>query len=406
MTIRNYTLTLEILPVEAPVPSDYTISVEVLPLGVSSSTLRVPYNFTIDLSPVEINITEPIRRTAYRFLDEIISDFIDENRELKTLVNFGEDTQTVALNYRYGIPDASGNNTIQLKLLRPLPDEVGLNTPTFLSREVANTVIDKVRVRFAPPIDATPYLRPRNERVDYNKQLGKSLNNVTLKVLSLETGSFGSFDTSKNLSFEDSIFRRWYSYDFDSAELNIDFSDYNNFVFYGSATMRLAAFREKLRQLERLQQDNKQFIGTVFTGSFDSVGSSLVLNESAEFSKQKEDIIRSFDRYEQYLYFTPSGSNNPYSGSLWYDDDWYDYNPIGYWPKTSSGSLYSVSSSIAQDWYTTQSAIAERFDEGNENNLINTIPTHIREHEDNAPYFTFVAMIGHFFDTIKPYIDQ
>lgn len=405
MATNTYNIRVEILPFVRLPSKNYNLSVTVNPAEIGEKTLEVPYRFQFNLRPIRVNLSEPIKVTAFEFLNDIISNYIDENRELKTLLNLGEDTQDVVISYRYGPQDTTGTSTLQLKLLRPIPEDADINTPVFISRELAQTVIDKARFRFAPELDDTPYLRPRNEKVQVNNHLGKTLKNVTLKVLALETGSYGKFDQSNNISFEDSIFRRWYSYDFDSSELNIDFTDYNKFVFYGSAAMRLAAFREKLRQVENLNSLISQFSGSVFTGSYDAAGSSFVLEQSANYAKQKEDLIRSFDRYEQYLYFTPSGSNSPYSGSV-YDDDYYDYNPTAYWPKSSSGVLYSVTSSIADSWYVTQSAIAQRYDEFNENNLINTVPTHIREDDDNAPYFTFVAMIGHFFDTIKPYADQ
>jgi hypothetical protein len=389
----------------------YRIVTEIIPSGVDSQALQFDYPFEFNLSNISLNISDPIKQTAFEFLNEILENYIDEDRELKTLLNFGEDHQNVIIARRYGPPDATGTPTLQLKLLNPIPDDIssqedGNPNAAFISTEVANSVIQNARFFDAPPIDRTPYLRSKNTNITINEELGRSLKNVTLNVLNLDTGSVGGLDQSSNVSFEDSIFRRWYSYDFNSSELNIDFTNYNNFVFYGSAAMRLQAFRQKLLEIEKLTLSNLQFEGSVFTGSLATAGASYILQQSAKFSKEKEDIIRSFDRYEQYLYFTPSGSNSPYSASFEFVDGGTEFNQIGYWPKQSNGTLFPVSSEEATMWFDTQIQIAQRFDEFNENNLINTIPTHIREHDENAPYFTFVVMIGHFFDTIKPYIDQ
>jgi len=385
----------------------YPININIVPEQTTEQELTLIYPFSINVLPVNVNISDPLIEKSYEFLKTAIENYVDEDRELKTLLNYGEDKQSVAVAYRYGLEDVNSIKTIQLKLLQPVPDDISVNSPVFLSREVAKSIIDKVRIRFAPEIDATPYLRPKNLKVNNNVDLGKTLNNVTLKFLALNTGSVGTIDDANNKTFEDQIFRRWYSYDFNSSELNIDFTDYKNFVFYGSAAMRLAAFKEKLNNLEQLEYKRIQFLSSsTYIGTTASAGYLFVQEESAKFSKEKEDIIRAFDRYEQYLYFTESGSSSPYTASAYYADTGMEYNPVGYWPKNSSGSVYATYSPEAIDWFESQSLIAQRYDEFNVNNLVNTVPTHIREHIDNDSYITFVTMVGHFFDNIKLYVDH
>ncbi len=395
---------IEIIPAAIPVNSAGRIQLDILPAGTPAQKKSVEYKFKIKPQPININLSNPIIETANQFLEDILNVYIDEERELKTLLNYGEDRQSVVLGYRRGPIDINGIDSIQLKLLQPVPDDIATNTPIFLSREVAQTVIDKVRVRFTQPRDSTPYLRPKNLNIKVDLDTGKSLRNVTFNRLSLQSGSVGALDQFKNKTFEDEIFRQWYSYDFNSSELNIDFTNYENFVFYGSATMRLAAFKQKLEQLERLETLRNQIL-TSYTANTASAGFIYLQEKSEEYSLQKENIIRSFDRYEQYLFFTPSGSTSPYSASFAYTDGGTEYNPIGYWPKSGS-ALYPIASNVAVEWYESQSLIAQRFDEFNENNLVNTIPTHIREDSNNGAYITFVTMIGQLFDNIKIYIDQ
>jgi hypothetical protein len=407
-----FPIVIRIIPRQEAVRSLFPLVVSISPAQTESQTitfgkLRTGETSTIETLPIEVNVSEPLVLTALDFLNTTFDTYIDEDRELKTLLNYGEDRQSVALAYRYGPLDSNNVQTLQLKLLSPVPEDIGVSSSVFISREVAKSVVDKVRIRFAPEIDTTPYLRPKNLSAKSNLTSGKSINNVTLNVLSLESGSIGVYDPYKNVSFEDQIFRQWYSYDFNSSELNIDFKDYSNFVFYGSAAMRLSAFREKLRQLELLEASRIQFLSSsTYVASTGSAGAIFVQQKSAEYSAQKENIIRGFDRYEQHLYFTPSGSVSPYSASAYYADGGIEYNPQSYWPKTVSGSLYSIYASESIAWYGQQLEIAQRFDEFNENNLVNTIPTYIREDDSNDSYLTFVSMTGHFFDLIKPYIDQ
>lgn len=395
---------VEILAAPRAFNSVATVQVDIRPIATTEQTKKIDYKFNIRKIPIRINISEPIINTANIFLQDIINTYVDEERELKTLLNYGEDKQSVVLAYRRGPLDINGIETLQLKLLQPVPDDITINNSTFLSREVAKTIIDKVRVRFAPEIDATPYLRPKNLKATANLDTGKYVRNVTLNKLALQSGSVGLYDSKQNKTFEDEIFRQWYSYDFNSSELNINFSDYNNFVFYSSAALRLEAFKQKLQRLEQLEFSRKQILEP-YTANTASAGFIYVQEKSAEYALQKEDIIRSFDRYEQYLYFTPSGSNSAYSASFDYVDGGVEFNQIGYWPKSGS-QLYPVNSSISVNWYNTQLEIAQRFDEFNENNLVNTIPTHVREDHANAPYVTFVLMVGQLFDNIKLYIDD
>ena len=380
------------------------VRVIISPAATPSQLFTRNDSIVVNPSQINVNLSEPLITSALEFLQTAVDTYVDEDRTLKTLLNYGEDRQSVALAYRYGPVDVNGLSRVQLKLLQPVPDDITVSSSVFLSREVTKTLIDKVRVRFSPELNTTPYLRPKNLAVQVDLDTGRTLNNMTLQKLSLQSGSVGLVDSFQNKTFEDEIFRQWYSYDFNSSELKIDFTDYNNFMFYGSAAMRLASFKEKLRQLEILESKRKQILAT-YSANTASVALIYLQDQSATISKQHEDVIRGFDRYEQYLYFTPSGSNSPYSASAYYADMGYEYNSLGYWPKSGS-VVWPVSSNTATNWYETQSLIAQRFDEFNENNLVNTIPSHLRDDSSSDAYITFVSMIGHFFDTIKPFVDQ
>jgi hypothetical protein len=224
--IINYTISVNILPAKQVKSFAYTISTIITPAAALEQQVELNYPFVFNVRPIDLHISEITKQVSADFFQRLLSSYIDEDRELKELLNFGEDRQSVILAKRFGPIDATGTPTVQLKLLQPVPDDVGTDNRAFVSREVANTVIDKFRVRFAPEIDNTPFLRPKNTDVRINNQLGKTLRNVTLQLLSLETGSLGASDSSNNVSFEDQIFRRWYSYDFNSSELNLDFTEY------------------------------------------------------------------------------------------------------------------------------------------------------------------------------------
>lgn len=381
-------------------------------------------NIRIEVEPIELNISPVILGLINVFLADAYNTFIDPSRFYKLLLNFGRDSQSVIANYRL---NPVNRNELQLKLTSPISPTVGVNTPVFLSRELAKTFIDEIKIAFAAPKDRTPYLRPLNTKISVPGNY-KETRQATLETLNLLQGAAGNIENAA--TFSDSIFRKWYSYDWDSTELNQDFSDYNKFVFYGSAELRLKSFREKIRQLEIEQSKVVQNVyqlttGSAFTGSNSQLAGPICLGSasnqvtvvssslaayptlasaSKEAALRIEHIIRSFDPYERYLFY--SDGSTPYSASADYAIDGYEYFATGSWPRNEANQLYSHTSSVSLAWFAAQSVIAQRFDEHNQNSLMYTIPNHIYYDDDSQSFITFVLTVGHFFDNLKPYIDQ
>lgn len=343
----------------------------------------------VKLSTANVPLFTALTETARQVIREKTLTFFDENREYKTLLNFGDDRQYVAEAWRLA---PSNTGSLQLKLLKPLDTDVDVNTTAFISREIAQSVIDVIDFELAPLVDNTPYLRPFN--MDSKNFVDSKMfaTNATLSTLGLSTGSAGTIINNSTISYDDTVFRRWFTGDFKSSELNVDFTDYNNFVHFGSAYKRLEAFTEKLLKVEELT-----------SASISSSVSSSTISIRLK-AQEKERIIRTFDPYEQFLYYA-TGSI-PYTASAYYTTNEVEYNPIAYWPKQPDGTPYSPNSSTATSWLTTQTGIAQRYDDNNPNYLVTNLPSHIREDVDSEDFTTFVSMVGHIFDNIKVYADQ
>lgn len=334
----------------------------------------------IDVVNTSYSIVGAIQSASRDLIRLQTSQFFDNSREYKTVLNFGDDKQYVLEAWRPVTDTAS----IQLKLLKPLEAGVSLYDQAYIVREFAKPVIDTINIELAPPIDDSVSLRPANMNVgkfEINKQ---SITNATIKSLNIDTGSVGVVSGS-TVSYDDRVFNRWYTADFNSSELNIDFSDYANFVFFGSATARLNSFANKLRTI-------RDYDGKI-TGA--NAG-------ERKLAIEKENIIRNFDPYEQYLYF--ASQSNAYSASAYYVNGGIEYNPTGSWPKDNN--MNPLDYVNVEDWYATQSAIAERFDEFNPNYLIKHLPEYIQEDANSIDFITFVRMFGHVIDNLKVYIDQ
>lgn len=349
----------------------------------SSRVENIFGTITVNISTVQLPLTSAILSASRALVSLKTLQFFDEKKEYKTIINFGSDRQYLAEAWR---PVPSDSSSIQVKLLTPLREDIQVYNPVYVGLEFAKSVIDNLTIELPPEVDTTPYLRPANTNVGKFAIDKQTINNVTLSTLGLLTGSVGAISAS-TISYDDRVFNRWFTSDFNSSELNVDFSDYNNFVFFGSAKARLNTFVNKLNKIQSI-------------GNKISVSSSNV--SERKNSVEVELIKRNFDLYEQYLYF--ASQSNAYSASVYYVDGGAEYNPTGSWPKDSN--MNPLSYVNVESWYATQSAIAERFDEFNPNYLVKHLPEHIQEDSNSTDFITFIQMFGHVMDNIKIYIDQ
>jgi hypothetical protein len=336
---------------QSDAPSPPPPSAQRVRVGTATKTLSFDF---ISIESVEIPLGKIIYDTARQLLTAKTLAFFDREREYKTVLNVGADQQYVVEAWRQG----STQDTIQLKLLEGLAANIQVDDTAYIARDVANTVIDIIEIEPLPLVDTSRQLRPYNMNVSKKNIAKTAITNFTLHDIEDNTA----------------IYQQWYTQDYNSSELNIDFTNYNNFVMFGSAALRLQTFKNKLLTIENS------------------------LPEVTEY------IIKNFDAYEQFLYHT-TGSVS-YSASVYYSDTGTEYNPIAYWPKQAINTPYAVSSVTATNWFATQSAIAQRFDEYNPNYLIKHLPIHIQEDAESQEFLIFVSMIGHLMDNIKVYIDQ
>ncbi len=167
---------------------------------------------------------------------------------------------------------------------------------------------------------------------------------------------------------------------------------FESFVHFGSATEKLKNFKYKLELIE--EYDSKVNQINKIQGS--TSGSTVILNDKESYNSKKTNLIKNFDGYERFLYFT--------SGTF----AWPKVNPLP--PFTN----YHTTSSQAKNWlgderdafslYGGQLLSASLYDRVNPHNLNKLIPEFIAENDNNSLYVNFVNMIGQHFDQIWTYI--
>ena len=314
---------------------------------------------------------------------------LDENgNELELFVNHQPDnTQYLIVNilneYR---PTTLPTYSFILKLDNPIPRSVSVNDLVNIviplnKSDVFNVSIIPTNIEQTVNILASP---------DYSIKVNSSSGQQTAYQ------SFTSL-TSGSDSVNTSLLGKLLSSGSFGIDLNIDFRDFSNFIFYSSAESRLNAFKFKLTNIQELEGSINSLYSLVTPVSSSITGSVSFQTNIQNYKDQKNQIIQSFDYYETYLYNVSSSYETSSYG---------EFDPMS-WPKYTSGSFYipySVTSSLAQDWYDGIITSASFYDKMNEDALYKMIPDHILEDDYSSDFVIFVNAIGHFFDNIWIYI--
>ena len=293
-------------------------------------------------------------------------------------LNFGNNTLVTANNVAY-TEDEQGAYLI-VKLYEPLPTEFDVKSQLWLVDKVAESVSFNVdiQVEVSTQQDLTN-LRGPNFNVAINNKNGQTTpyynyNNLISSPIS-------------------SSFQKLTSYYQDRAiQINVDYSDFSNFVHWSSAVERVNNFVYKLELIEGYKE--QQYSQSLVSGGSGNVNYATTSSDAAQ--QAIDNIVKNFDPYEYFLYF---------NSSSWA------------WPKSNSVqpyTLYSVSSSQAVNFLgstttvpsaTTQSLLfsASYYDTTNKDILHGSAPQYLLDDPANQPYITFLDMVGQHFDNIWIY---
>ena len=339
---------------------------------LGSSSLNKYYISEISSDRTEIRLdttsipNEEVISTTNDFISQIQNS---SNGYLDFYLNFGSNQSLIANNVLLDTSD-SNNPTVLIKLYEPLPTEFLLKTECWVVEQVAESVAYNISLFQTFDIeDENIKLKGPNLNIGIKDQINNTTEYTSYNTLSNTTSQqgTGSFIYQINSLLAEK-----------GIEINVDYTDYSNFVYMSSAQTRLENFYYKLSLIEQYQASSSLSTGTT-TNYY--VSSSNII-----WQNKIDEIITNFDGYEYYLYYE-SGSKA--------------------WPKTNSVPPYvnsSANSVAGLAFLTTQSATASLYDSENDNALVNSIPTYLREDPDNAQYELFVEMLAQMFDNIYLYI--
>ena len=277
---------------------------------------------------------------------------------------------------------------LYVKLYEPLPQNFVVDFKCWIVEEQKPTYIDTVDIASKGSLRTFKSLAKPNWQANaiYNTSAETGLKNWTDLLSSTTQTSQQLIDT-------------YFSGSLSGMKLNIDYSDFNNFVFYSSATERLKNFKYKLDLIEYYTSQSA-FVATLS-------GSTATTN-AQDFTVLKTNLISGFDNFENYLYYESSSMLTTYNipnetfnvaeltGSY--------IQPV---PKTTNTKPYiltSTTSSIFKSWYNNLLQTASLYDKSNINALVYTIPEFLTLDTSNTNFTSFVYMLGQHYDILYTYI--
>jgi hypothetical protein len=354
-------------------------------IGYSSGEFNVRYNlfhnkisnyanralFVKEISPDRTEIRLASTTLTNDEIETTVTSMIDEidnsNYYVDYLLNFGNNQQYVAVNI--ALNKVTTGYEILFKLYTPLPQTIQEKQTLWVVEEKVSPYIFDVNLDKLITLPPGPRLRGPNFDISIPNQgtISTTYNTYSNLVTNLQSLQQTSYHQILNLMATQSV------------DINIDYTDYSNFVFFGSAYQRLSNFYTKAKQIE----DYNTLINTY---SPLSASTPSLITEISSYQSNISTLVSQFDGYESYLYFESGSYTWPKSGSL---------KPY---------ALLSTGSAEVLNWYPALTGSAKDFDENNYDNLEFAIPVYIRDDVNNAPFLTFLNMVGHYFDNIWIYL--
>jgi len=339
-------------------------------ISPSRTEIRLSSNKNPLFNTVGIDAVNFISSSNYDFYNTFRQNVETSNYFDEFYLNFGNNVYVVGVNSL--LEYNSQNNTISLlvKLYEPLPTSIGPKTELYIVTKNAESVA--YQIEFVQ----------ENLFQDSSIKLSGPNYNIPLKDETGPLTQYKTYDEILSTTLSGSLFQLINNISSSSPQLSVDYTDYEDFVFFSSAYQRLYNFKEKVTNISSSQAQLNLLYSNI---SGPSTNTTAVSSSKILLEKEIQTIISSFDGYENFLYYT--------SGAY-------------AWPKTNTEApyiLYPPTSTQALTWYNNQIAVAAEYDSNNQNNLDYVVPSYLRNNPSNDNYLLFVSLIGQFFDEIWLY---
>jgi len=373
-------------------------------LGYNRGSLRIQYNFIKNLfGSAAIGSKYWIKdisksRTELRLSSQDISDntilsefqLFDANAQNRNYqsdfyLNFGLNKLVLCTNAAVEQLNDNQETYLLIKLYEPLPVEFKQKDVLWIVEKLAESVLFNVNIDVEAEVAPVSenLLRGPNFNVEISNQIG-------------QTTGYYNYSSLFSSEVSSSIQQLSSYYDDKAVAINVDYTDFSNFVHFSSATERLENFVYKLQLIEQYENE----ISSSQTINSNQSLTVSYISQSIQSAKDKIDnIVKKFDTYEYYLYYESESFA---------------------WPKSTSTKpykLFATTSSQAIAWLGDDDTLpnpsnplavsmlfsASLYDSNNNDIITNTAPQYLIEDPNNAPMVSFMYMLGQHFDNIWLY---
>ena len=352
-------------------------------LGYSSGEFKVQYNFfnnrisdpqqaglfikeiSADRTELRVGSTTLTNEQIESGSLSLINEYSSSAYFVDYIADFGNNVQVTIVNV--ALNKIESGYEILLKLYQPLSVDIQEKATLWVVKEKVNPYIFDINLDKLIIAAPGPQLRGPNFAIDIPNQnnVATSYQTYSSLISSVQNISTASYQQLLSIIVSQSI------------DINVDYSDLTNFIFFSSAEQRLKNFYSKIKDIEDYNNNIAYYSSNAFSASL----SSSFINTA---TSSIDAIITGFDGYEYYLYFESSSTS---------------------WPKTNNSLPYiNTTTASATSWYNAATSSAESYDNENQNNLIYTVPSFIKDDPSNNQYLTFLNMVGNYFDNIWIYL--
>ena len=276
--------------------------------GYSSGEFNLRYNlfknifsdynnealFIKEISPNRTEIRLGSTTLTNNEIEKTTLALIDESNKadyyVDYLLNFGNNEQYVAVNV--ALNKAPDGYEILFKLYHPLPLNIQEKQTLWVVEEIVNPYIFNVNLDKLIALPPPPQLKSANFNIEISNHgtISTEYNNYSNLINNLQSLQNSSYQQILNLLTTQSV------------DINVDYTDYNNFVHFGNASQSLATFVNQLTKIELYQ----------------SASQNLPVNDPNYiiYKNNINQILQQFSGYENFLYNESSSYSWPKSNSV------------------------------------------------------------------------------------------
>ena len=374
-------------------------------LNITSGNFRIVLNFfknligSFEQQHLRIDEISPDRKEIrLRAIDDTNPEFLTQITNYIQSVNQTSDTgiyKSYLLNFSrnqcvHFVNSVVIGEYVYVKLQDALPEQFDTDFKCWIVEEQKDAYIDRINILASQVKKTFTALSNPNWQANYSYDT------------SAETGLKNWTDLlGSSIQTSQQVVDHYFSGSLSGMSLNIDYSDFNNFVFYSSAVERLENFKYKLELIEYYTSQS-----IVISG----ISGSVATTNQSDFNTLKTNLIGGFDKFEHYLYYESSSKLTTHeipvidatvpqvTGSY--------IQPVPKLNNTIPYALTSITSSQFTSWYNIIYESASLYDNLNNNALIYAVPEHIKLNPGYSQVSTFVYMLAQHYDVLYTYINN